>query len=80
MSEEKSRRRTPYPAEMKERAIRMVLDHQDEYRRTMTRAELTWVEEVIEELRRGELTWSEDIFDAAQSSMQEAGVISRDPV
>jgi len=35
---------------------------------------------VIEELRRGELTWSEDIFDAAQSSMQEAGVISRDPV
>ena len=53
---------------------------EDEYRRTMTRAELTWVEEVIEELRRGELTWSEDIFDAAQSSMQEAGVISRDPV
>ena len=31
MSEEKSRRRTPYPAEMRERAIRMVLDHQDEY-------------------------------------------------
>ena len=31
MSEEQSRRRTPYPAEMRERAIRMVLDHQDEY-------------------------------------------------
>ena len=31
MPEEKSRRRTPYPAEMRERAIRMVLDHQDEY-------------------------------------------------
>ena len=31
MSDEKSRRRTPYPAEMRERAIRMVLDHQDEY-------------------------------------------------
>jgi transposase len=31
MSEEKSRRRTPYPAEMKERAVRLVLDHQDEY-------------------------------------------------
>ena len=31
MSEEKSRRRTPYPTEMRERAVRMVLDHQDEY-------------------------------------------------
>jgi transposase len=31
MSEEESRRRTPYPTEMRERAIRMVLDHQDEY-------------------------------------------------
>ena len=31
MSEEKSRRRTPYPAEMRERAVRMVLDHQGEY-------------------------------------------------
>ena len=31
MPEEKSRRRTPYPAEMRERAIRMVLDHRDEY-------------------------------------------------
>ena len=31
MSEETSRRRTPYPTEMRERAIRMVLDHQDEY-------------------------------------------------
>ena len=31
MSEEKSRRRTPYPTEMRERAIRMVLDHWDEY-------------------------------------------------
>ena len=31
MSEEKSRRRTPHPTEMRERAIRMVLDHQDEY-------------------------------------------------
>ena len=31
MSEKKSRRRTPHPAEMRERAIRMVLDHQDEH-------------------------------------------------
>ncbi len=31
MPEEKSRRRTPYPAEMRERAVRTVLDHQDEY-------------------------------------------------
>ena len=31
MSEEKSRRRTPYPTEMRGRAIRMVLDRQDEY-------------------------------------------------
>jgi transposase len=31
MPEQTSRRRTPYPAEMRERAIRMVLDHQDEY-------------------------------------------------
>ena len=53
---------------------------EDEYRRTMTKAELNWVEDVIEDLRSGVLTWSEDIFDAAQSSMQEAGVISRDPV
>ncbi len=28
MSEEKSRRRTPYPTELRERAVRMVLDHQ----------------------------------------------------
>jgi len=51
---------------------------EDEYRRTMTKAELHWVEEVIEDLRSGALTWSEDIFDAAQSSMQEAGVTSQD--
>jgi transposase len=31
MSDEKSRRRTPYPAEMRERAVRLVLDHQDDY-------------------------------------------------
>ena len=31
MSEEKSRRRTPYPVEMRERAVRLVLDHEDEY-------------------------------------------------
>ena len=31
MSDEKSRRRTPYPAEMRERAVRLVLDHQGEY-------------------------------------------------
>ena len=31
MPDEQSRRRTPYPAEMRERAVRMVLDHQDEY-------------------------------------------------
>ena len=31
MSEEKSRRRTPYPTEMRGRAIRMVLDRQDDY-------------------------------------------------
>jgi DNA-binding PadR family transcriptional regulator len=51
---------------------------EDEYRRTMTEAELNWVEDVIGDLRSGALTWSEDIFDAAQSSMQEAGVISHD--
>jgi len=51
---------------------------EDEYRRTMTKAELHWVEEVIEDLRSGALTWSEDIFDAAQSSMQEAGLTSQD--
>lgn len=32
MPEEQSRRRTPYPAEMRDRAVRMVLDHQGEYR------------------------------------------------
>ena len=31
MSEQKKRGRPPYPAEMRERAVRMVLDHQDEY-------------------------------------------------
>ena len=31
MPEEKSRRRTPYPAEMRERAVRLVLDHQEDY-------------------------------------------------
>ena len=31
MPEEQSWRRRPYPAEMRKRAIRMVLDHQDEY-------------------------------------------------
>ena len=47
---------------------------EDEYRRTMIRAELQWVEGVVEDLRSGTLTWSEEMFDAAQSSMQEAGV------
>ena len=31
MPEDKSRRRTPYPAEMRERAVRLVLDHQEDY-------------------------------------------------
>ena len=31
MTEETGRRRTPYPAEMRDRAVRLVLDHQDEY-------------------------------------------------
>ena len=31
MPEDKSRRRTPYPAEMRERAVLLVLDHEDEY-------------------------------------------------
>ena len=34
---------------------------EDEYRRTMTKAELNWVEDVIEDLRSGVLTWSEDL-------------------
>lgn len=51
---------------------------EDEYRRTMTRAELNWVEELIEDLRSGALTWSEDIFDSARSSMQDAGVSVHD--
>jgi DNA-binding PadR family transcriptional regulator len=51
---------------------------EDEYRRAMTKAELNWVEGVIEDLRSGVLTWSEDIFDAAQSSMHEAGVTSQE--
>jgi DNA-binding PadR family transcriptional regulator len=51
---------------------------EDEYRRSMTRAELNWVDEVIEDLRSGILTWSEDLADAAQTSMQQAGVTSED--
>jgi transposase-like protein len=31
MPEQKSRRRTPYPAEIRDRAVRLVLDHEDEY-------------------------------------------------
>src|SRR3954471_5211531 len=31
MSEQKRAGRPPYPPEMRERAVRMVLDHQDEY-------------------------------------------------
>jgi transposase len=31
VSEQKKRGRPPYPPEMRERAVRMVLDHQDEY-------------------------------------------------
>src|SRR5829696_3718348 len=31
MSERKRARRPPYPPEVRERAVRMVLDHQDEY-------------------------------------------------
>jgi transposase len=31
MSEQPSRGRPPYPAEVRERAVRMVFDHQDEY-------------------------------------------------
>src|SRR5215207_11689402 len=31
MSERKRRSRPPYPAEVRERAVRMVFDHQDEY-------------------------------------------------
>jgi transposase len=31
MSDEKKTGRRPYPAEMRERAVRMVFDHQDEY-------------------------------------------------
>jgi DNA-binding PadR family transcriptional regulator len=51
---------------------------EDEYRRSMTRAELNWVDEVIGDLRSGTLTWSEDLANAAQTSMQEAGVTSED--
>ena len=31
MSEQKGRGRAPYPAEFRERAVRLVLEHQDEY-------------------------------------------------
>jgi transposase len=31
MSDQKKTGRSPYPAEMRERAVRMVFDHQDEY-------------------------------------------------
>jgi DNA-binding PadR family transcriptional regulator len=33
---------------------------EDEYRRTVLRAELEWVRSVIEDLRTGRLTWSEE--------------------
>lgn len=47
---------------------------EDEFRRSMTRAELKWVDGVIEDLGSGALTWGRDLADAAQSSMQQAGV------
>jgi DNA-binding PadR family transcriptional regulator len=52
---------------------------EDEYRRSMIRAELRWVDDVVEDLRSGVLTWSDELGDAARSSMQEAGVTSEDP-
>ncbi len=52
---------------------------EDEYRRTMARAELDWVDGIMAELRSGALTWSDDLLDTARSSMEQAGVASQDP-
>jgi DNA-binding PadR family transcriptional regulator len=42
----------------------------DEYRRAMTAAELTWITGLIDELRSGELTWSEDqLVDLASEDL-----------
>jgi DNA-binding PadR family transcriptional regulator len=42
----------------------------DEYRRAMTAAELTWITGLIGELRSGELTWSEDqLIDLASADL-----------
>ena len=42
----------------------------DEYRRAMTAAELTWITGLIDELRSGELTWSEDqLIDLASEDL-----------
>ena len=42
----------------------------DEYRRAMTAAELTWITGLIDELRSGELTWSEDqLVDLASADL-----------
>jgi DNA-binding PadR family transcriptional regulator len=42
----------------------------DEYRRAMTAAELTWLTGLIDELRSGELTWSEDqLVDLASADL-----------
>jgi DNA-binding PadR family transcriptional regulator len=46
----------------------------DEYRRTMTAAELTWITGLIGELRSGELTWSEDqLTDLASEDLGGVG-------
>jgi DNA-binding PadR family transcriptional regulator len=42
----------------------------DEYRRAMTAAELTWITGLIDELHSGELTWSEDqLVDLASEDL-----------
>jgi DNA-binding PadR family transcriptional regulator len=45
---------------------------EDEYRKTMLQAELTWVRGVIDDLREGRLTWSEDWIREIAAAFPEA--------
>ena len=44
---------------------------EDEYVRTITTAELTWVSSVIDDLASGSLTWGAEEFELAQASLGE---------